>query len=360
MSESIIIKKPFDAHVHIRRGATLRAVAPIVAEKFCAAIVMPNTDPILATINDAEENKKEILSALPKNTKFQPLMTLYFTKSLTAKDIERIASAKEKLIYGIKYYPWGYSINSQWGPNHPADLPEVLQEMEKAGIPLLLHSEVHVNSENEEEDPYDGEKLFLEETLPRLLDQYPRLRVSLEHMSSKLGADFMEKNGDADRLVATITPHHLVYDRKDAFRTGYRALLNCKPLIKRTEDRDALKELVKNGLPFIHAGTDSAPHPESRKFSSCCVYGAFNSPVAVELYTQVFDEMNALDKLENFLSVNGPRFFGVEPSTEKITLIKKDWQLADPVVTDEGVRIWPIGHRDHGLGNEVIRWQIQN
>ena len=357
---SIIIKKPFDSHVHLRRGAVLRAVTPVTAEKFWGAIIMPNTDPIVATIEQAVENKKEILAALPADTTFKPLMTLYLTKDLTASVIEKIAVDKEKLIYGVKYYPWGYSINSQWGPRDASDASPVLHAMEETGLPLLLHSEVHLNAENHEEDPYDGEKLFLKDTLPRLMDKYPRLKISLEHMSSKLGADFMEKNGKEGKLVATITPHHLVYDRTDAFRTGYRALLNCKPLIKRTEDKNAIRELVKKGLPFISAGTDSAPHPESRKFSSCCVYGAFNAPVALELYTQVFDELGCLDKLEGFLSVNGPRFFGLKPDTATITLVKEDWQATEPVVTDEGVKIWSICDKTHGLGNEVIHWKIKN
>ena len=338
----------------------LRAVVPHTARKFSRAIVMPNTDPPIETVEQAEEYKKEILAAVPSGPPaggtFEPLMTLYLTKNLTAEVIEKAAST----IHAVKYYPWGYSINSQWGPRNVTDAPEVLSAMEKAAIPLLLHSEVHLNAENEEEDPYEGEKIFLNSTLPELLAKYPKLKISLEHISTREAADFIEKNGKEGQLVATITPHHLVYDRTDAFRGGYRALLNCKPLIKTREDRDALRALVAKGLPFVSAGTDSAPHPESKKFSSCCVYGAFCSPVAVELYTQVFEELNCLDKLENFLSVNGPRFFGVEPSTETITLEKKDWQVTEPVVTDEGVNVWPICHKEHGLGNETIHWKIRD
>lgn len=363
--DSITIKKPFDAHVHLRQGTKLKVVAPITAEKFSTALVMPNTDPPIETVAQAAEYKKEILAALSyssvlQNTTiaFQPLMSLYLTKNLTAGEIEKAAKAEEK-IYAVKYYPWGYSINSQWGPRNVADASEVLHAMEAAGMPLLLHSEVHLNEHNEEEDPYDGEKLFFRDTLPRLLSKYPNLKISLEHISTREAAEFVEKNGRAGQLVATITPHHLMYDRTDAFRGGYHSLLNCKPLIKTKEDRDALRALVAKGLPFVHAGTDSAPHPESRKFSSCCVFGVFNSPVAVEMYTQVFDEMNALDKLEGFLSLNSPRFFGIEPSSETITLVKKDWQLTDPVVTEEGVKIWPIGHVQHGLGNETFHWQIK-
>ena len=160
-------------------------------------------------------------------------------------------------------------------------------------------------------------------------------------------------------MVATITPHHLMYDRTQAFNGGYRSLLHCKPLVKRTEDREAIRALAAKGLPFISAGTDTAPHPESKKFSSSVAFGVFNSPVAVEMYAQVFDEMNALDKLEGFLSLNGPKFFGIEPSSETVTLVKKDWQVTKPVTTSEGVNIWPVGHVQHGLGNETFHWQIK-
>ena len=226
-------------------------------------------------------------------------------------------------------------------------------------MPLLLHGEVHLNDHDEEEDPYDGEAMFVKDTLPRLLEAYPKLKISLEHMSSSEAIDFMEKNGKEGKLVTTVTPHHLVYDRRHAFSGGYRALLHCKPLVKKREDRERLRDMVKKGLPFVSAGTDSAPHPESKKFSSCCAFGVFNSPVAVEMYAQVFDELGCLDKLEGFLSMNGPRFFGLQPDTNMITLVKKDWQVTEPVVTDEGVNLWPIGHVKHGLGNETFRWQVQ-
>lgn len=334
----------------------MRAVTPYTTERFYSGIVMPNTDPPIETLEQAAEYKKEILAAVPAGATFEPLMTFYLTKNLKPAEIEK--AAKDGSIRGVKYYPWGYSINSQWGPRNVVDAVEVLHAMENAGIPLLLHSEVHLNDHNEEEDPYEGEKIFFRDILPKLLETYPELKISLEHVSTREAAAFIEKNGKAGQLVATITPHHLVYDRTHAFSGGYRTLLNCKPLIKMREDREALRALVKKGLPFVHAGTDTAPHPESRKFSSCAVYGAFNAPVAVELYTQVFDEIGALDKLEDFLSMNGPKFFGVEPSTASMTLVKRDWQVTESVVTDEGVNVWPIGHVQHGLGNEIIRWQI--
>ncbi|MCR4325984.1 MAG: dihydroorotase [Patescibacteria group bacterium] len=361
MTDSITIRKPFDSHLHLRRGSVLRAVTPYSAERFGHAIIMPNTEPPIDTLGTAIEYYGEIREAVPESAGgFDPLMTFYLTKNLTPAEIERGAVGAEGVrIYGVKSYPFGATTNSQWGYRNILEAKDVLKEMERLGMPLLLHGEVHLNDQDEEEDPYDGEKLFIADTLPRLLDTYSELKVSLEHMSTTEAIDFMEKNGKEGKLVATVTPHHLMYDRTQAFSGGYRALLHCKPLVKRREDRERLREMIKKGLPFVSAGTDSAPHPENKKFSSCCAFGVFNSPVAVEMYAQVFDEIGALDKLEDFLSANGPRFFGLEPDENKITLEKKDWQVTEAVVTDEGVNIWPVASARHGLGNETMRWRLR-
>ncbi|QQG38196.1 MAG: dihydroorotase [Candidatus Kaiserbacteria bacterium] len=360
MTDSITIRRPFDSHVHLRQGAMLRAVTPITAQKFFSAIVMPNTDPPIDTTEAAAAYKEEIMAAVPEGSTFEPLMTFYLTKNLSpaeiAKGFSGEASAK---VYAVKSYPYGATTNSQWGYRSILEAKDVLREMERVGMPLMLHGEVHLNDHDEEEDPYEGERLFVEDTLPRLLDAFPRLKISLEHMSTAIAADFIEKNGAEGKLVATITPTHLLYDRRQAFSGGYRTLIHMKPLVKRREDRERVRALAQRGLPFVSAGSDSAPHPESKKFSSCVTFGVFCSPAALEMYTGVFDELGALDKLENFLSINGPRFYGIQPSEERITLIKKDWQVTEPVITSEGVKVWPIGHVQHGLGNEVIRWQVK-
>ena len=371
MTNQITIKKPFDSHVHLRQGAMLKAVAPITAQKFAAGLIMPNTEPPIETVAQAAEYKKEILASL-KNQQgdallvFEPLMSFYLTKTLRPEEIEKGAAQRalpggrrEQAIHAVKYYPWGATTNSQWGFRNILEAEEQLRAMERVGMPLLLHGEVHLNGKDEEVDPYDGEKLFLTDVLPRLLEKFPKLKVSLEHVSTREAVAFMEKNGKEGQLVATVTPHHLMYDRQQAFSGGYRSLLHCKPLLKRAEDRAALREFIAKGLPFVSAGTDTAPHPESKKFSSSVAFGIFNSPIAVEMYTQVFDELGALDKLEGFLSLNGPRFFGVEPSSEQITLVKKDWQLTEPVVCEDGIKVWPVGHVEHGLGNETFHWQIK-
>jgi dihydroorotase len=351
--QTLTIRKPFDSHVHLRRGAVLKAVTKYTAEKFSKAIVMPNTDPAIDTLDAAIAYKNEILAA-PEVGDFEPLMTLYLTKNLTPQEIERAAvGAEGTKIYGVKYYPYGATTNSQWGYPDILQASDVLKEMERVGIPLLLHGEVHLNEHNEEEDPYDGEKLFVGNVLPRLLDAFPALKVSLEHMSTAVACDFIEKNGKEGRLVATVTPTHLMYDRTQAFAGGYHTLYHMKPLVKRTADKERVRELATKGLPFVSAGSDSAPHPEGKKFSSCCVFGAFNSPVALELYAQVFDEMSALDTFEQFISVNGPKFYGVEPSTETITLEKKEWQPADPIVAEDGTKLWTV------LGGGKAQWQVR-
>src|SRR3989344_871331 len=364
--DSITIKRPFDSHTHFRRGAVLKAVVPYTTERFWGALVSPNTEPPIDTTEMAAEYEKEILAAVPAGQSFKPLTSFYLTKNLTPAEIEKGFSLAGQAgehgvkVYAVKSYPYGATTNSQWGYRSILEAKDVLKKMEEVGMPLLLHGEVHLNEHGEEEDPYDGERLFVQDTLPRLLDAYPRLRVSLEHMSSADAVDFMEKNGKAGQLVTTITPTHLLYDRRQAFSGGYRPLIHMKPLVKTTADRERVRDIAKKGLPFISAGTDSAPHPEGKKFSSCCAFGTFSSPVAIEVYAQIFDEIGCLDKLENFLSVNGPRFYGVEPSVETITLVKKDWQTTEPVVTDEGVKVWPICNTVHGLGNETIHWKMSD
>lgn len=359
MADSIEIRRPFDSHVHLRRGATLRAVTPLTTEKCFSAIVMPNTEPPIDTCEAAAEYKKEILAAVPAGNDFEPLMTFYLTKNLSPETVVKGFSGEGGTkVHAVKSYPFGATTNSQWGYRSILEARDVLLEMERIGMPLLLHGEVHLNDRGDEEDPYEGERLFVQDVLPRLLDTFPSLKVSLEHMSTAVAADFIEKNGAEGRLVATITPTHLMYDRIQAFSGGYRPLIHMKPLVKTRADRERVRDLAQKGLPFVSAGSDSAPHPESKKFSSCCAFGVFCSPVAIEMYAGVFDELGALDKLESFLSLNGPRFFGIEPSGERITLVREDWQVTEPVTTDEGVNIWPIGHVQHGLGNEVIRWRL--
>lgn len=328
----------------------LRAVVPQTASVWSRAIVMPNTDPPIETVEQAAAYKKEILGAVPRGIAFEPLMTLYLTKNLTPGDIERGTKSSVCKIVGVKSYPYGATTNSEWGYENVLEAKDVLKKMEELGIPLLLHGEVHVNTEGEEIDPYQSERIFIENVLPHLLETYPRLKVSLEHLSTKLAADFIEKNGKEDRLVATVTPHHLLYAREDVEGD---VLLRCRPLIKSRVDRDRIRTLVKKGLPFVFAGTDSAPHPESRKRSINPAFGIFSAPVALELYAHIFEELDVLSQLENFLSLYGPRFYGLTQSTETISLVKEEWRLTEPIVTASHEKIIPM------TGAETIHWQIR-
>lgn len=346
MTGVITIKKPFDAHVHFRQGAMLKAVVPHTAREFSRAIVMPNTEPPIETVEQAAEYKKEILKAVPRGLHFEPLMTFYLTKSLGPADVEKGAAGDVCKIFGVKSYPFGATTNSRWGYRSVLEAKDALRIMEKVGMPLLLHGEVHVDESGKGIDPYEGERLFIENILPRLLEVYPKLNISLEHLSTAIAAKFIEENGGG-HLVATISPHHLLYDRENAESNPF---LRCKPLIKSRADRDAVRALVKKGLPFVFAGSDSAPHPESKKLAGA--FGVFSAPVAVELYAQIFDELDALDKLENFLSVYGPRFYGSEPPNETIRLERQDWQASALPLTEIGEKILPLA------GDETIHWQI--
>ncbi len=329
----------------------LRAVTPYTARSFSRAIVMPNTDPPITSQEMAMAYRSEIFDALPPNSNFEPLMTYYLTRTLTPAEIERGAvEALGTKVYGVKYYPWGATTNSQWGYKNILEAKEVLKEMERAGMPLLLHGEVHLDEHGGEVDPYQGEQSFVGHVLPALLDAYPKLKVSLEHVSTKEAADFLEKNGKEGRLVGTVTVHHLLYTLQEA---GQDAMLKVKPLIKTSADKEAIRALVAKGLPFISAGTDSAPHPESKKRSPSGAFGIFSAPVAVELYTQIFEELGALDKLENFLSVNGPKFYALEPSEEKITLQKKGWRFSTKIITDDRDTVAPL------QANQTIPWQMK-
>lgn len=336
--------------MHFRQGAMLRAVVPHTARRFSRALVMPNTEPPIETVAQASAYKQEIMAAVPSGLSFEPLMSLYLTKNLQPAEIEK---GFGNGVYAVKYYPYGATTNSQWGYKNILEARDVLKKMEEVGMLLLLHGEVHVDEQGEEVDPYVGEQTFIKDVLPKLLDTYPNLKISLEHVSSAEAGDFIEKNGREGRLVATITPHHLLYDKREATMDPF---LRVKPLIKSEENKERVRALVAKGLPFVSAGTDSAPHPEAKKLSPQGAFGIFSAPVAVELYAQIFEELGALDKLENFLSVNGPRFYGLEPSNETMTLDKKEWRVTDPIVLEDGTHVWPLS----GSANATtLQWKVR-
>lgn len=353
MTEQITIRKPADMHQHFRQDHLLKAIAPLVAERFSIAIAMPNTKPPVTTLKQVRKYRREITSLTGEG--FKPLMTLYLTDNLHPYDVAE--GCKKKMIVGVKYYPKGLTTNSDSGVQDTASLwtkgsrPYLCLRAlaEHHGI-LLIHAADGVDEDGRELDPYDQERHFIRMTLHRILEAHPDLRVVIEHLSTSQGVHFMERHG-GKRIGCTVTAHHLLLDRRDMFRGGLRPHLFCWPVINQSDHREALCQLVSAGHPFVFLGSDSAGHLVEHKESDCCPGGVFTAHAALELYAEIFEGLGILDKLEVFASLNGPRFYGIRPSTETITLEKRKWTVAPSIEVDSGhIRPFRFG--------ETIPWQI--
>ena len=345
MSERITIRKPDDWHLHVRDGAMLKAVLPFTAAHFGRAICMPNLVPPVVTAKDAVGYRQRIQAAIPEGSKFQPLMTSYLTDNTDANDIE--AGFRDGVFTAVKMYPAHATTNSTYGVTDFKKINPVLARMEKIGMPFLIHGE----EADPETDIFDREAVFIERRLQPMLKNFPGLRVVLEHVSSREGVDFVRAH--APQVGATITPYHLMLTRTDWLGYGNRPYMYCMPVIKRREDRDAIRRAATSGETCFFLGTDSAPHPVSRKLNTVGVPGIFNSPVAIALYAQVFAEENALDKLEAFTSLNGPKHYRLPPNTETITLERTGWTAPEQVEVD-GPDERALVHR----GGETIQWKV--
>lgn len=342
---------PFDGHVHFRREAMLRRVAPETAKQCWGALAMPNTAPHLLTPEDASLYRAEVLAAVRRfNPDFALLLAGYLTPD---SDPDMIARGFESGAWqAMKVYPLAAhghgTTNAESGinmwhlPEHPA-----IAMMERIGMPLLIHPEVNTYPDGSTVDIYDREKKCIP-ILEALVGRYPDLRLSCEHGTSKELAEFVRANGEDGGLVATVTAHHLLHDRNDLHQDGFQPHLMCYPIPKRREDRDAWRELVAEGHPFIFAGTDSAPHPTKAKEKACgCAGGVFTAPVMTELYAEAFADMGALAHLEDFLCVNGPRFYDLEPRGSGFTLKREDWNPDTGVlVTEEDAQVRTYGFFD--------------
>lgn len=310
------IRKPDDWHLHLRDGAALASVLPHTAERFARAIVMPNLKPPVATAADAAAYRDRILSALPAGANFEPLMTLYLTDQTSAEEIRRAKSSG--FVHAVKLYPAGATTNSEAGVRALEALYPTLAAMEDADLPLLVHGEVtdaHV-------DVFDRERVFLETQLAPLVARFPGLRVVFEHITTREAADFVEAAGP--RVAATITAHHLLLNRNALFQGGVRPHHYCLPVLKREVHRERLVRAAISGNPKFFIGTDSAPHAKSAKETDCGCAGIYTAFAGVELYAEVFDAADALDKFEGFMSVAGAQFYGLPVNEERITLVKED------------------------------------
>ncbi|PCJ84409.1 MAG: dihydroorotase [Thiotrichaceae bacterium] len=318
--KQLTITQPDDWHLHLRDGQALNSVALFTAKQFARAIIMPNLNPPVTTVVRAVEYLDEILAAV-EGTDFEPLMTLYLTDNTSPEEI--IAARKSCFIKGLKLYPAGATTNSDAGVTDISHCYKTLEEMQKAGLPLLIHGE----ATSPDIDVFDREKVFIDKTLIPLTQKFPDLKIVFEHITTKEAADFVLQA--SDKLAATITPQHLLLNRNALFQGGLQPHNYCLPVLKRDTHRQALLKVIRSGSNKFFLGTDSAPHTKHKKESACGCAGIFSAHAAIEIYTSIFEEQGVLDKLEAFASFNGPDFYGLPRNSKTITLVKEDWQVPD-------------------------------
>lgn len=319
MMQQLILTRPDDWHVHLRDGALMQAVVPDSARQFARAVVMPNLKPPVTTTAQAQAYRERIIAAVPGDAKFEPLMTLYLTDNTTVQEIQR--AKRSGMIHAVKYYPAGATTNSDVGVTDIRKTYAALQEMQRCGMPLLVHGEVT----DVAVDVFDRERVFIDQVMTPLLQDLPELRVVLEHITTRDAVQFISQA--PDHIAATITAHHLLYNRNDMFKGGIRPHYYCLPVLKREEHRTALGIAATSGNPKFFLGTDSAPHEQQAKESACGCAGIYTAHAAIELYTEVFEQHHALHQLEGFASFYGADFYRLPRNTEQITLIKQRWQI---------------------------------
>jgi dihydroorotase len=325
---TITIRRPDDWHLHLRDGAVLEAVLPATSVHFARAIVMPNLVPPVVTTADARAYRNRILKALPQGHDFTPLMTLYLTESTNPDDVE--AGFRDGEVTAVKLYPAGATTNSQSGVRDIARVQLVLERMAAIGMPLCVHGEVT----DPAIDIFDREAVFIERVLDPLRRRLPELRVVMEHITTKDGVDYVRSVGD--NLGATITTHHLIINRNAILAGGIRPHYYCLPVAKRETHRLALREAGTSGDRRFFLGTDSAPHVDPLKECACGCAGIFSAPNTLACLAHVFEEENALDRLEAFTSLNGPAFYRLPSNERRITLARRDGPVVLPKSLETG------------------------
>ena len=317
--DTLTLIRPDDWHLHLRDDDALRTTVPHTARCFGRAIVMPNLKPPVTSVSDALAYRERIMQFVPQGTSFNPLMTLYLTDNLSTDELNRLADEPD--VAAVKYYPAGATTNSDSGVTSIDKVMPVLEKMTDLEIPLLVHGEVtdHVV------DIFDREKRFIDQVLCPLRAELPELKIVLEHITTQQAVEFVSSENEL--VAATITAHHLLFSRNDMLAGGVRPHFYCLPILKRSSHQRALIEAATSGDPSFFLGTDSAPHARGDKESDCGCAGIYTAPAALELYAEVFEHAGALDKLENFASQFGPRFYALEPNQETIILERSEWQM---------------------------------
>jgi len=346
--QTLTITRPDDWHLHVRDGAAMASVLPHTARQFGRAIIMPNLKPPITTTAQALAYRERILAALPQGMpfepRFEPLMTLYLTDNTNPDEIRR---AKDSgLVHAVKLYPAGATTNSDAGVTDLGKCSKVLEAMQEVGMPFLVHGEVT----DADIDLFDREAVFIERVLQPLKRSMPGLRVVFEHITTKEAAQYVAAADDT--VGATITAHHLLYNRNEIFKGGIRPHYYCLPVLKREVHRQALVQAATSGSAKFFLGTDSAPHAKGLKEHACGCAGCYTALHAMELYAQAFDQAGALDKLEAFASLNGPAFYRLPPNDGKVTLERTSWTVpAELPFADTS--IVPLN------GGEVMHWKLR-
>ncbi len=337
------LTRPDDWHLHLRDGDALRAVAGASAAQFARAIVMPNLRPPVTTVEQALAYRQRIIAALPEGTAFEPLMTLYLTDATPADEIRR---ARDRGVVAVKLYPAGATTHSEAGVTDLRRTWPVLEAMQRCGMPLLVHGEVT----DPAVDVFDREAVFIDTVLGPLRDDFPALRIVFEHITTRQAAQYVTQGGET--LAATITAHHLLYNRNAMFAGGLRPHWYCLPVLKREEHRRALLDAATGGHPRFFLGTDSAPHAARLKEHAAACAGCYTAPHALELYAAAFEQAGALGRLEAFASFNGPDFYRLPRNTTRITLRRASWTVPEslPFATE---RIVPLA------GGETLAWKLE-
>lgn len=340
----LTITRPDDWHVHLRDNAALTHTCADMARYFGRIIVMPNLTPPVVSVTDADAYRGRItraMSDLPRQ--FEPLMTLYLTDKTTP---DMIVEAKNSgFVHAVKLYPAGATTNSAAGVSQLDALYPTLEAMQAVGLPLLIHGEVTDPST----DIFDRERLFIEQQLAPMCERLPDLRVVLEHITTADAARFINSAGD--NIAATITVHHLLYNRNQLLVGGVKPHYYCLPILKRRQHQDALLEAATSGSPRFFLGTDSAPHTTEAKENACGCAGIYTAHAAIELYAEAFDSVGALDKLEDFASHFGPDFYRLPRNTDTITLRRQHWQIPDQLPLGDG-KLTPL------RAGDSIAWQV--
>ncbi len=340
---TLALRRPDDWHLHLRDGDALAAVVGATARAFGRAIVMPNLKPPVTTVAAALAYRDRILAAAGPASRFEPLMTLYLTDNTPASEI---AAAKASgAIHAVKYYPAGATTNSDSGVTALERAYRAIEAIEKHGLVLSLHGEVT----DADVDVFDRERVFVDRALPRLVRDFPGLRIVLEHVTTREAAAFVAEA--PSRVAATITPQHLLWSRNAMLVGGIRPHYYCLPILKRESHRRALVEAATSGSPKFFLGTDSAPHARATKEHACGCAGCYSAPHALELYAEAFEDAGALDRLEGFASLHGAAFYGLPPHGDTVTLVREPWRVPAELPFGSDT-IVPL------KAGETVRWRL--